>query len=198
MATLSKEIIGQMNDELRGITDKVNLHGKKYVMVKDRIAIFRKHLPEWRMDTQIIDYKGDEVIIKAFIFDDQGNTVATGMAHEVKMGSSINKTSFVENCETSALGRALANLGLGIDASYASGDEVLNAMEMEKIQKSKPKKFEIAGLQSLAEEANQDLDVMFSYASEVQGYQVKTWDDITYGSYYELVKGLERKLGKDR
>lgn len=193
---LSKEILGQMNDELRGITDKVNLHGKKYVMVKDRIAIFRRYLPEWRMDTEIIEYKGDEVIIKAFIYDDEGHIIATGMAQEMKLASSINKTSFVENCETSALGRALANLGLGIDASYASGDEVMNALEIERVQKTKPKKFEIANLQDLADKANQDLETMFAYATEIQGVPVNSWNDITYGSYFELIRVLEKKVGK--
>ena len=50
------------------------------------------------------------------------------MAEEEKGSTFINKTSYVENCETSAWGRALANFGIGLDTSVASADEVQNAI----------------------------------------------------------------------
>ena len=52
-------------------------------------------------------------------------------------GSFINKTSYVENCETSAWGRALANFGIGLGTSVASADEVANAIENQKSTKTK-------------------------------------------------------------
>jgi hypothetical protein len=62
------------------------------------------------------------------ILDASGNIVSTGHAHEVKGSSNINKTSHIENCETSAVGRALAMLGIGIDTSIASANEVETAI----------------------------------------------------------------------
>ena len=69
-------------------------------------------------------------VIKAIIKNAEGRVVATGFAQEDRDNklSLVNKTSFVENCETSAWGRALGNLGIGIDASIASAEEVVNAM----------------------------------------------------------------------
>jgi len=69
-----------------------------------------------------------ECLCRASITDPQGSIVAVGHAHEVKTASNINKTSYVENCETSAVGRALAMLGIGIDVSIASANEVQDAI----------------------------------------------------------------------
>ena len=68
--------------------------------------------------------------------DEQDREIATGIAEEVKGSTFINKTSYVENCETSAWGRALANMGIGLDTSVASAEEVQNAIAN---QNSKPK-----------------------------------------------------------
>ena len=69
-----------------------------------------------------------ECICKCIIADTEQRVIATGHAHEVKSASNINKTSFVENCETSAIGRALAMMGIGIDVSIASANEVKDAI----------------------------------------------------------------------
>ena len=65
-----------------------------------------------------------EVLMKTTIKDSEGIIKSTGLAHEVQEASYINKTSYIENCETSAVGRALAMLAIGIDTSMASADEV--------------------------------------------------------------------------
>ena len=74
----------------------------------------------------------------ANVIDPSGRIVASGHAHETKNSSYINKTSHVENCETSAWGRALANFGIGIDSSVASANEVNMAIAKEN-SKPKPK-----------------------------------------------------------
>ena len=106
----------------------INIHGKEYVEVKDRVTAFRKDNSEWSIITAITDYNDNNgtVIIKASIVDDEGRTRATGHAHEWQddKTSMVNKTSYVENCETSAIGRALACLGYGITEAYASANEV--------------------------------------------------------------------------
>ena len=67
-------------------------------------------------------------VCKCIIADTSQRVVATGHAHEERSSSHINKTSYVENCETSAIGRALAMMGIGIDTSIASANEVQDAI----------------------------------------------------------------------
>ena len=68
------------------------------------------------------------ILILATILDEKGRAIADGMAEEEKGSSFINKTSYVENCQTSAWGRALGNFGIGLDTAVASADEVKNAI----------------------------------------------------------------------
>ncbi len=70
------------------------------------------------------EYLSAEITMKTTIKDGKGIVKSTGLAHEVQEASHINKTSYIENCETSAVGRALANLAIGIDTSMASADEM--------------------------------------------------------------------------
>ena len=74
------------------------------------------------------------------VTDREGMVVAVGHAHETRSGSHINKTSFVENCETSAVGRALGMMGIGIDTSIASANEVEMAMQAEQSAEPAPAK----------------------------------------------------------
>ena len=74
----------------------------------------------------------DSIIIKCVIRNKDGNIVSTGYAQEEKTTSFVNETSFVENCETSAVGRALGFLGLGIKDSIASADELVVAISKQK------------------------------------------------------------------
>jgi hypothetical protein len=115
----------------------INIHGKQYVEVNERIKHFRENYKNWSLTSEVIDLTDNRCVIKASILNEKGRVIATGIAYEMLGSSFINKTSFVENCETSAWGRALANLGIGLDTSIASADEVLNA---KKQQKTKPKK----------------------------------------------------------
>ncbi len=66
--------------------------------------------------------------MKAAVYDN-GSLLATGHAYEKETSSFINKTSFIENCETSAVGRALGMLGIGIDTSVCSAEELQNAID---------------------------------------------------------------------
>lgn len=124
---------------------KINIKGRDYIEVNERIMFFRKNFKNWSIESEIINYSPETVMIKATIKDPEGVIKATGHASEDRNSSYINKTSFIENCETSAWGRALAAMGVGIDSSIASYDEVKNAIDSEKKPqasktKSKPKK----------------------------------------------------------
>jgi hypothetical protein len=110
-----------------------NIRGKKYVEVNERIKYLRQEptLKEYSILTEFTVLDSEMCVCKCTIATPQGKVVATGHAHEERASSNINKTSYVENCETSAVGRALAMLGIGIDTSIASANEVNEAIAKE-------------------------------------------------------------------
>lgn len=103
-----------------------NIRGKQYVEVNERIKFFRQEdqYKDWTIMSDFTVLDSEQCVCKTTIADATGRVIATGHAHEVQGSSNINKTSYVENCETSAIGRALAVLGIGIDTSIASANEV--------------------------------------------------------------------------
>ncbi len=107
-----------------------NIRGKQYVEVNERIKFFRqeKKYELWGILTEFPLIDSEQCLCKCTITDAEGDVIAQGHAHEVRGSSNINKTSYVENCETSAVGRALAMLGIGIDTSIASANEVTEAI----------------------------------------------------------------------
>jgi len=107
----------------------INIKGKNYVEVNERIRYFRENFKDWALTTEILEIDDTRCIMKASIFNENDRLIATGTAYEKESSSFINKTSFIENCETSAWGRALGNLGIGIDNSVGSADEVKNAIK---------------------------------------------------------------------
>jgi len=110
----------------------VDIKGKDYVTVNERLKYFREKFAGYSLTTEIHHLSEKGVVMVATIRNDKEVAVATGIAHETHGSSFINKTSFIENCETSAWGRALANFGIGIDANVASADEVANAIANQK------------------------------------------------------------------
>jgi hypothetical protein len=114
-----------------------NIKGKQYVEVNERVKAF-KSLSEFKdmsLETEILHLTDDSCVIRAVVRNQEGRILATGMAQEDKSSSRINQTSYVENCETSAIGRALGFMGIGIDTSIATADEVSMAI---KKQESSP------------------------------------------------------------
>jgi hypothetical protein len=108
----------------------VNIRGKEYQTVALRIANFRKMNPLWSIQTQIIERTEQVVVMCAEIYTDDNKLIATGHAEENRKASQINQTSALENCETSAIGRALAAAGFG-GTEFASADEVANAVHQQ-------------------------------------------------------------------
>ena len=118
----------------------VNIKGKEYVEVNTRIKYFRLIFKDWSLTSELVELTNESVLIKAVIRNPEGRVIATGFAHEEKSSSYINKTSYIENCETSAWGRALGNLGIGIDSSVASYEEVKTAIQKQETQTPKKAK----------------------------------------------------------
>jgi len=106
----------------------MKISGKDYVTVNERVMAFKMLYPTWSLFTEIVQIEDGVCIFKASVLDDTLNVRATGHAYEKEGSTFINKTSYIENCETSAVGRALGLLGIGIDGSLASAEEVQNAM----------------------------------------------------------------------
>ena len=108
--------------------------GKEYAEVHTRVNYFRssekyKDLGE---DCEVVSQSDSSILMKATIYNPEGRVVSSGHAYEEKDGSRINQRNHVENCETSAVGRALGFLGIGSDGSIASYEEVANAIDNKK------------------------------------------------------------------
>jgi hypothetical protein len=108
----------------------VNIKGKEYITVNERLIFFRSQ-PQykgWRISEEVVSLDEKEGLFKVTIINPEGFEMAVAHAQEYRDSSYINKTSFVENGFTSALGRALGYLGIGIDTAIASADEVQTAV----------------------------------------------------------------------
>ncbi len=110
-----------------------DIKGKKYAMVHEKLRVFWLWVDanEFNVNeqTDVLERTANEVLMRTTITvnKDGFRRQVTGIAHETREGM-INKTSMEENCETSAVGRALSKLGVLTDNGFASGDEVNNAI----------------------------------------------------------------------
>lgn len=119
------------------------IKGKPYVMGKDRVIFFRENYPNWAIISELVKLSEGRCVIKATIYDDNGVPKSTGYAEEKEGSSNINQTSFVENCETSAVTRALGFMGIGVEESMASAEDIANALLQQKeIQMQTPEDFQ--------------------------------------------------------
>ena len=116
------------------MTGTVKIHGKEYKTVALRIQEFREKHPDFTIQTELVEANDMLVVMKATISMGP-QVIATGYAEEVRTASKINRTSALENAETSAVGRALAFFGLG-GSEIASADEVANAISQQNSQGS--------------------------------------------------------------
>jgi len=123
------DIISTINDFKRSKNGSmISIHGKEYATVPHRVAVVRRNLgAKLQILTEIISVDKDTVVMKASGLIG-GNVIATGHAEEKRSASRINQTSALENCETSAVGRMLAFVGITND-SIASAEEVSSAIE---------------------------------------------------------------------
>ena len=172
-----------------------NIRGKQYVEVNERIKFFRQedkyNLWGIRTDFPLID--SEQCLCKCTITDADGDVIAQGHAHEVRGSSNINKTSYVENCETSAVGRALAMLGIGIDTSIASANEVTEAIAKQEEMVNNPHVQKLS--KKLDAPVENIMDKAVSYI-KTQSDKKKAFDSITkkYGDQLteKQVAGLKK------
>lgn len=110
-----------------------DIKGKDYAEVNQRIKAYRMIYPQGMIKTNIESLVDGVCVMKAEVYTDTGWLLGTGTAYERENSTFINKTSFIENCETSAVGRALGMAGFGIDVSVASAEEIQNAMANQEV-----------------------------------------------------------------
>lgn len=110
----------------------INIKGKNYIMVNERLKAFRENFKGYSLLTEIVKMTDTACTMKASILNDKREVVATGFAREFVGKTPINKFAFVENAETSAWGRALGNFGIGIDDAICTEEELNFKLEQEK------------------------------------------------------------------
>ena len=148
----------------------IKLGSKEYAPVNERIKAFRKVYPTGTIDTFIEEKTEDSITIRATIYDEQRHTLAMGRASERKSEKGINSYKLIENCETSAIGRALGIAGFGVDGSIASAED------MEKVDENKT--FEIAkGITIPMKEAVNQAKLTINELYKKMGMRVQELDD---------------------
>ena len=161
-----------------------DIQGKDYAEVNQRIKAFRMLEPNGTIETEMMSNENGVCVFKATVKDEVGKILATGHAYEKEGSTFINKTSYIENCETSAVGRALGMLGIGIDTSVASYEEVANAIKQ---QESKKAKLD-ASLLEKCKALGIDL-------SKVAIYYRKKSDDLTNADLEKCIAQKEKRNG---
>ena len=130
-------LMRQCEDNLQkvGVAQK---GGKKYMMVKDRMTFFRRQYGlTYGISTALIHSDDLRVQVQATVTDKAGQTIGSGLAEEIRGGGGVNKASALENCESSAIGRALASLGLH-GGEYPTADEIESDRRSSKAIDQKP------------------------------------------------------------
>lgn len=148
-------------EELNTVNQSINttdIKGKAYAEVNERVKGFRRLFPNGSISTQLISIdesdNGKVCVFLATVADENGKPLATGTAYEKENSTYINKTSYIENCETSAVGRALGFLGIGIDTSIASSEKVQNAIANQTTPQDAQKEQKRAETQKKQDEAD--------------------------------------------
>ena len=168
---------------------KIDIKGKEYVPVNERLKYFKEHYPGWAIQTEIVHLEEKFILMKATILDPEGTIMAQAHAYEREGSSFINSTSFVENCETSSVGRALGFLGIGIDTSIASFEEVANAINQQEANKRHRLTDEqVIDLQALITEAG------FTDRDILKKYRVQALRDLPIGVYNAVTKSLSKYI----
>lgn len=187
------EITYKQIEEVNKNLKPTDVKGKAYIEVNQRITAFRKLFPTGSIETEILSLENGVCVMKATIKDEIGNVLGTGTAYENEGSSFINKTSYIENCETSAVGRALGMVGIGIDTSVASYEEVANAIAQQEEEKIAKKKI-----------GNVKADVLFDRCADegvsvekiLKLYKVEKLEDLTERQFRNIHDNWEKIKGE--
>lgn len=179
----------------------LDVKGKEYAQVNERIKAFRMVYPTGSIETEMLSNENGVCIFKAKVgyetnlvkiendevkeVKSEFHLLGTGTAYEKENSTFINKTSYIENCETSAVGRALGMAGFGIDTSICSAEEVQNAIANQGTSDS------LAKMMQLVIETDTDIEELNKY------FKVKSNKEMTESQLQEAIKILEKKAVKN-
>ncbi len=179
-----------------------DIKGKLYVEVNQRIKAFRMVYPQGVIETEMVSNENGVCIFRAVVGYREGNELyklATGTAYEKENSTFINKTSYIENCETSAVGRALGMCGFGIDGSVSSAEEVQNAIENQEPKEVEKNQKEQLKLETQLQKIIDDNEL--DYDKICKMYKLKE-NDIHFMTIKQLKNAIEnqdklpKKVGK--
>lgn len=160
--------------------DLMKIRGKEYAPVTERVKAFRQLYPEGTILTELVEDLDGVCTFKASVV--VGDLVlATGWAQEEQTNNGVNKTSYIENCETSAVGRALGFLGIGINTAIASAEEVDNAIKRQTIDPVKAK--------ALTAELKAQ-GVPLEYVCKL--YKVNSIEDFTEAQHENIINNMDK------
>jgi hypothetical protein len=168
-----------------------------YETVAQRLVRWWTEYPDGRIITSIHHYDGSTIIMRAECYNNDDRLIATGYAEEVFGNSPVNKTSFLENCETSAIGRAISNSRIGHTGERAS------STEMEKVNRvnSEPARFDTHGsatpkqigfLKSLARGKGWDDLQLLDYIHRALNVDDVVVETLTSGQCRVIIDGLKK------
>jgi hypothetical protein len=182
------------------MSDKKNAL-RDYVEVNVRIEKFYETFPEGRILTQLLKWEDGIVVMRAEVYrnSEDDRPAATGHAYEKEGSNFINETSALENCETSAVGRALALLGFEVKKSIASREEVANAKAQQKqsgngqVQGKPATQKQINAIMYEADRANVSEEALKKAMMREFGKQSRK--DLTTREASKLIKMLQERGG---
>lgn len=188
------ENIKKANDTIK----TTDIKGKNYAEVNQRIKAFRMVYPTGYIHTHFHSIENGVCVILAevgYYYNGEKKELGTGMAYEKENSTFINKTSYIENCETSAVGRALGMAGFGIDVSVASAEEVSNAIMQQENGKNT----------NSSKVTNKDVNAIKAVIlkkgvheqSILEHYGIKDMSEMTFEQFNDAMKSLSRYPDKD-
>jgi len=181
----------------------------EYITVSERIEKFYAKFPQGRILTNIIEHSAETgfILIRAEVYRDPEDTLpaATGHAYELRSAGHVQAGSYVEVCETSSVGRALALLGFEVRRGVASREEVIRGAKKQQAAAARPERPSPPPEQAPAaptpagspEEDVPDLDSRILRAAEELGYdaaKVRKW----VNQKFEVTGGLASLTPHDK
>lgn len=177
--------IAKVNEEM----SKIDIKGKDYIDVASRVQAFRKLIPNGSIETNIEYLENGVVTMSATIKDAEGRVLAKDYAQEKENSSFINRTSFIENCSTSATGRALGLLGIGSTQSISSAEEVQKAILNQDIL------ITTTQIQALEKSIKNNNIAQDQVDLILEDYGYKKIDEIHKNDYTNIVKQIQTLVG---
>lgn len=184
-------------EDIRKVNSEIKMtdigRGKEYAEVPQRVTAFRKLYPNGSLTSELVMYQDGVFIVKATACDEEGRILGTGLAYEKEGSTFINKTSALENCETSAWGRCLAACGIIGGDSIASAEEVLNAQKQQNKMEEDTKKAE---LKRLLEATESDVTAFLAWCTKTFEREIKAVDEMHLKELDHAIRTVKKKERK--